>query len=39
MAREGGCGQPGLGRPWLQLAGGKTKYKTIECKDKTEICM
>jgi hypothetical protein len=27
-------GHLGLGRPRPQLAGGKTKYKTVECKGK-----
>jgi hypothetical protein len=26
-------------RPRPQLAGGKTKYKGVECKGKTQICM
>jgi hypothetical protein len=38
---EGSCGWPeqGLSRPRSQLAGDKTKYKSVDCKEKTQICI
>jgi hypothetical protein len=32
-------GQPGLGRLRPQLVRGKTKYKSVACKGKPQICM